>query len=126
LKTRYAPELALIIKIVLYKFSVWDWGASYGARLQGLTYRLPRRLPRTGVLALHALLTILVPYAHNRLRGHALSYAWPDAPSTDRRRKLWDLLGRLEFVHTFSALVNFLAFLRYGRQVFSALNLIYI
>lgn len=38
LKARFEPELALLIQLTLYKFSVWDSGASYGARLQGLKY----------------------------------------------------------------------------------------
>ena len=41
LRTRFDPELALLIQLTLYKFSVWDTGASYGARLQGLKYAIP-------------------------------------------------------------------------------------
>ncbi|CDO76256.1 hypothetical protein BN946_scf184470.g14 [Trametes cinnabarina] len=42
LKARLEPELALLIHLVLYKFSVWDQGASYGAKLQGLKYLPPK------------------------------------------------------------------------------------
>lgn len=66
-------------------------------------------------LALHSALTIFLPYTHNRLRSHALSNAWPDAPSSDRRRKAWELLTRLESIHGFAALLNFLLFLWNGR-----------
>lgn len=43
LKARFDPELTLIIQLTLYKFSLWNLGASYGARLQGLKYSTPNR-----------------------------------------------------------------------------------
>ncbi|KAI0755472.1 Pex12 amino terminal region-domain-containing protein [Irpex lacteus] len=118
-KARFEPELTLLIQLTLYKFSLWDSGASYGARLQGLKYVLDSSkegvssvssLPRK-LLLVHGAITLLVPYMHTRIRAHALSQAWPDAPSSDRRRKAWELLTRLESIHSLSALLNFVAFL---------------
>lgn len=43
--TRYDPEIALIIGSILYKFSMWDNGATYGAKLQDLKYRAMRVPP---------------------------------------------------------------------------------
>lgn len=40
-KAQFEPELGLLIQLVLYKFSVWDQGSSYGAKLQGLKYAPP-------------------------------------------------------------------------------------
>ena len=139
LKTRFEPEFAFIIQLVLYKFSVWDSGASYGARLQDLRYVLDSskaqsqnstssvltnnqllmllpdsKLPRRTLL-LHGALTLLVPYLRDRIKAYALSHAWPDAPSSDRRRKAWDLLESLETSHTFLGLLNFTVFLWNGR-----------
>ncbi|KAF7332028.1 hypothetical protein MKEN_00083100 [Mycena kentingensis (nom. inval.)] len=119
---RWSPEVSLFIRLLLYKLSVWDTGATYGAKLQGLRYTSPRPagplspsgLPRRTALA-HALLTVLVPYMHTRLRSHALSRAWPDAPSFDRRRRTWDVLVSLESVHGLAALLSFIAFLWDGR-----------
>lgn len=37
-KGRFEPELTLLIQLTLYKFSLWDTGATYGAKLQGLRY----------------------------------------------------------------------------------------
>lgn len=71
-------------------------------------------LPRSTLLG-HAGLTLLVPYLHNRIRAHALSQAWPDAPSLNPRRKAWDLLNVAETLHAFLTLVNFVAFLWKGR-----------
>ncbi|EIW61839.1 peroxisomal biogenesis factor 2 [Trametes versicolor FP-101664 SS1] len=121
-KAQFEPELGLLIQLVLYKFSVWDQGSSYGAKLQGLKYapppgsrsRIASGLPGS-TLAVHIVATIFVPYLHNRLRSHALSNAWPDAPSSDRRRKSWELLTRLESIHSAAGLLNFVFFLWNGR-----------
>ena len=68
-------------------------------------------------LFIHSVFTMFVPYLHSRVRSHALSNAWPDAPSSDRRRKAWELLTRLESIHGLAALVNFVVFLWNGRCV---------
>ncbi|TFK43407.1 Pex12 amino terminal region-domain-containing protein [Crucibulum laeve] len=123
LKAKFEPELSLLIQLVLYKLSVWNTGASYGAKLQDLRYIVPSwsagsltpsGLPRRTLL-LHGTITLLFPYLHTRIRSHALSHAWPDAPSSDRRRKLWNLLNSLESIHTVAALLSFVAFLWNGR-----------
>ncbi|KAI0268378.1 Pex12 amino terminal region-domain-containing protein [Gloeopeniophorella convolvens] len=122
LKSRFEPELSLFIQLTLYKLSVWATGASYGAKLQDLKYSIPStngrgvpsRLPRK-ILIVHGALTIVLPYLHARIRGHALSKAWPDAPSSDRRRKVWELMTRLETTHAALALVSFVAFLWDGQ-----------
>lgn len=75
----------------------------------GLSYR---------VLLAHGSLTVLLPYLHTRIRAHALSQAWPDAPSSDKRRKAWELLTRIESTHSLLGLLNFIAFLWDGRYVF--------
>lgn len=69
------------------------------------------------ILVVHGILTVLVPYFHTRIRAHALSKAWPDAPSSDRRRKAWELLTGLESTHAFFSLTSFVAFLWDGRCV---------
>ncbi|KAJ7682652.1 Pex12 amino terminal region-domain-containing protein [Mycena polygramma] len=119
---RWKPELSLFIQLVLYKLSVWNTGATYGAKLQDLRYVVPNpsgRLSPSGlprrILLVHGTLTVLVPYLHARLRAHALSRAWPDAPSSDRRRKAWDALVSLESTHSLVALLSFIAFLWDGR-----------
>ncbi|KAF9226597.1 hypothetical protein BS17DRAFT_775870 [Gyrodon lividus] len=123
LKARFDPELALLIQLTLYKFSIWNLGASYGARLQGLRYIIPdgssapvssAGLPRR-TLFIHGTLTILVPYFYNRLRAHALSRSWPDTPSNDKRRIAWQTLTRLEATYSILSLLNFTAFLWNGR-----------
>lgn len=41
-KGQFEPELGLLIQLVLYRLSVWQTGASYGAKLQGLRYAYGR------------------------------------------------------------------------------------
>ncbi|KAF9569335.1 hypothetical protein CPC08DRAFT_739223 [Agrocybe pediades] len=122
-RARFEPELNLLIQLTLYKLSIWNTGASYGAKLQDLRYVVPstssRKLAPSGLpcnmLLLHGFLTLIVPYIHGRIRTYALSRAWPDAPSTDRRRKIWELLGHVESLHGSLSLANFIAFLWGGR-----------
>lgn len=120
MKTRFEPELALLVELVLYRFSVWSSGASYGAMLQGLRYSVPSsglgsRVSRQQLLIIHGALTILVPYFRNRLHAYALSHAWPDAPASDTRRRAWTALTSLETAHGAFSLINFIAFLWNGK-----------
>ncbi|QRW02091.1 peroxisomal biogenesis factor 2 [Ceratobasidium sp. AG-Ba] len=122
----HEPELTLLLQAGLYYLSVWSSGATYGAKLQNLKYQLSRRawlqssdkapsgLPRQLLLS-HAALTILFPYLHGRIRSHALSKAWPDAPSSDTRRKFWNALSGLENLHGALSLASFVIFLWNGR-----------
>ena len=84
---------------------------------------IPRR-----TLIIHGALTIVLPYLNTRLRSHALSHAWPDAPSADSRRKVWGVLTALESSYGLLGLVSFIVFLwdgRYcGRQVVALLILL--
>ena len=58
---------------------------------------------------------MVLPYIHTRLRRHALSKAWPDAPSSDRRRKAWELMTKLETTHAAITLASFVVFLWDGQ-----------
>ncbi|KAF5390695.1 hypothetical protein D9757_002667 [Collybiopsis confluens] len=123
LQRRFDPEVHLLIQATLYRLSVWNSGASYGAKLQGLRYVTPslphKKLAPSGlprkILLLHGTLTILIPYLHNRIRSYGLSRAWPDAPSSDRKRKLWDLLVTVESSYALLGLASFVTFLWNGQ-----------
>lgn len=78
--------------------------------------RVASGLLRRSLIA-HAVLTVAVPYLHGRLRTYGLSRSWPDVPSSDFRRRAWDVLLRLETLHATSALVGFVAFLWDGKCV---------
>lgn len=119
------PELSLILQLLLYKYSIWDTGATYGAKLQNLRYKCRRQVPRRTKLApsglpartlwLHGFVTVVLPYIDKRFRSYALSNAWPDAPSFDKRRKIWELALKMESTHATLGLLSFIAFLWNGR-----------
>jgi len=116
LRTRFDPELTLAIQLILYYLSVYTAGASYGAKLQDIRYRTHTTThPSKRTLAIHSSLTILIPYIHVRIRRHALSNAWPEAPTSSMRRKTWELISKIEVTHTTLVLACFIAFLYDGR-----------
>ncbi|PWN29762.1 hypothetical protein BDZ90DRAFT_249657 [Jaminaea rosea] len=127
LPDRIEPELLALLKLVLFKYSVWDNGASYGAMLQNLRYRnewahrgglqstfLSAPLSKVQ-LALYPLLTIGVPYAYARLSRHMTSLSFSSMPANDPRRLLWSMVDKLQRLHEGLALVNFAAFLSDGK-----------
>jgi len=120
LHRKFQPEITLFIQLVLYRFSVWNYGASYGAKLQGLRYVHPKStelgIPKK-ILVMHGALTVILPYIHSRIRAYGLSRAWPDAPSSDRRRKAWEWLISLESSYSALGLISFVAFLWNGQYV---------
>ncbi|KAH9482381.1 Peroxisomal biogenesis factor 2 [Psilocybe cubensis] len=76
-----------LINLTLYKLSVWNTGATYGARLQDLRY-------------------VVQNISSSRL-AHA--------PSSDYRRKVWDALCSVESIYGLLGLANFVAFLWGGK-----------
>ncbi|KAG8967249.1 peroxisome assembly protein (Peroxin-2) [Tulasnella sp. 419] len=112
-------EITVIIQALIYKFSIWDSGASYGAKLQDLRFKRPRFIPgnsyapsglRRDILLLHATLTVLVPYLQARLQAKGLSESWPDAPRSDWRRQAWEFLTRVERLRDTLGLMGLIVF----------------
>lgn len=66
-------------------------------------------------LTLHPTLTILLPYAHTRLSAHMTSLSYSDMPSRDLRRRLWELLNRVQRWWAAAVLINFGVFLGDGK-----------
>lgn len=127
LPTTLEPELLLALRLALYKFSIWDRGATYGAMLQNLRYRnewahsgglqstsKDARLWRVQLI-LYPTLTILLPYLHTKVERQMSSMSFSDLPSNDIRRKLSVGLDRAQRVYSALTLANFLAFLSDGR-----------
>lgn len=127
LPTDIEPELLLVLRLVLYKFSIWDRGATYGAMLQNLRYR-NEWAHRGGLqstsrdaklwriqLFLYPCLTIVLPYMHTKAERQMSHMSYSDMPPNDIRRKLWSGLDRLQRVYAALSLANFLAFLSDGR-----------
>ncbi|ODN79814.1 hypothetical protein L202_03711 [Cryptococcus amylolentus CBS 6039] len=116
------PELELVIKLVVFRFGVWDplSRSSPGAKLQNLKLVLdPRsRLKSTrNALLLYLILhpPLFLSYILKRIRQHALSQQWPDLPQHDWRLKCWKAIGRVESVANMWAAVSWAMFLWDGK-----------
>ncbi|MCO5554340.1 hypothetical protein L7F22_007869 [Adiantum nelumboides] len=127
LPTTLEPELLLVLRLALYKFSIFDRGATYGAMLQNLRYRnewahrgglqstsRDAPLSRFQLLAFPSL-TIVAPYLHTKLERTMSRMSYSDMPSDDVRRILWNGLDRAQRIYAALTLANFLAFLSDGR-----------
>ncbi|ORY34007.1 Pex12 amino terminal region-domain-containing protein [Naematelia encephala] len=92
------PEIALVLKLVVFRFSILDPStrASPGAKLQNLKLAATRSSRRIWLLYLLLHPPIFPSYLLTRLRQHALSSQWPDLPAHDWRRKAWKAVIRAE------------------------------
>lgn len=121
------PELLLLLKLALFKFSIVDRGASYGSMLQNLKYRnewahrgalqsTARDQPLSRLqLTLYPLLTIIAPYAGSKWQDHMTSLSYSDMPNNDPRRLLWKLTDASQRVWSALVLANFAVFLADGK-----------
>ena len=119
----YSREVLLGLRAILFKLSIWDNDASYGAALQGLRYTDARAAIVSGGLAkptrtqkgLYGLITVLGRYAWDKYEDYLLdaesSYTGPG----DLLRKLSTITSRLSTVHSIAAFTSFLIFLVNGR-----------
>ena len=122
LKDDWSAEMGAALRSVLWKLSIWDHGASYGASLQGLKYIDARernadaRAEATKLQrAAYGLLTVGGRYAWTRWEDHLASLEnGYDAPSPLSRHlsRLTTLLGTS---HNIAAFISFLIFLYNGK-----------
>lgn len=122
LKDDWAAEVAVGLRAAVWKLSIWDHGASYGASLQGLKYvdaragdaAVPRDATK-GQRAAHGLITVGGRYAWKRwedwLTGTESGYELP-SPLVQRLSRLTTLAGT---AHDGAAFLSFLVFLYNGR-----------
>lgn len=120
----WAPEILLVLRAVLFKLTIWDHDATYGAALQNLKYTdarnrgsvptPPSRLQKT----LYGAVTVCGKYAWTKWEDWLIDN---DNASFDGRQSRPDVqrLSRLtelaSHIHAAGALVSFLAFLVNGR-----------
>jgi peroxin-2 len=127
LPTTLEHEMLLVLRLILYKFSIYERGTTYGAMLQNLRYRnewahrgglqsTSRDAPLSRLqLTLFPALTILLPYLHNKLERQMSHLSYSDMPASDPRRILWNSMDQVQRVYAALTLANFLAFLGDGR-----------
>ncbi|KAF2119534.1 peroxisomal biogenesis factor 2 [Lophiotrema nucula] len=118
----YSGEILLGLRLILFKLSIWDQNASYGAHLQGLRYmdarseRPDRPPPKLWQKVLYGGLTVGGRYAWTKWEEYLL------ASSEDYTREhspAMKLAGRIteyaNSVHDVASLTSFMIFLVNGR-----------
>ncbi|KAF1816184.1 hypothetical protein P152DRAFT_470227 [Eremomyces bilateralis CBS 781.70] len=125
--TDYAAEIGLLLRAALFKLSIWDHDASYGASLQGLRYidarqspnsRAPTYLspPTSTQKVLYGLISVLGRYGWTKWEDHLLEQESSYEEPTPRMRVLSRLTTHISTAHTLLALPSFLLFLLTGRH----------
>lgn len=121
LKEEWSDEVLLVLRAVLFKLTVWDHDATYGAALQNLRYTDARRegpvlVPPSKVQkALYGLVTVGGKYAWTRLEGWLVQADNGFDEPDQRVKKLKKITSVAETVHAGAAFVSFLVFLLHGR-----------
>ena len=118
----YSAEILLALRLVLFKLSIWDNNASYGAHLQGLRYTDARTAspsrppPKPWQKVLYGVLTIGGRYAWTKWEDYLLSssedYTMPRSPALKFASRITEQLGSF---HDLASLTSFLVFLTNGR-----------
>lgn len=118
----WGSEILLALRLVLFKLSVWNNNASYGAHLQGLRYSDGRRgagdgaVPSGGQKVLYGVLSVGGRYAWEKWGGYLLRAEEDFSGSSSQGIKTaarWT--ERLESTHAVLSLASFLTFLLNGR-----------
>ncbi|KAF2622333.1 hypothetical protein BU25DRAFT_415279 [Macroventuria anomochaeta] len=118
----YEAEILLALRAVLFKLSMWNNNASYGAHLQGLRYTDARSSapsrppPEPWQKAAYGLITIGGRYVWSKWEQHLLSagedYARPEHAHLPLLTRLTESLTN---AHDVASLASFLVFLVNGR-----------
>jgi peroxin-2 len=118
----YSPEILLVLRAVLWKLSIWDQNASYGAHLQGLRYTdarssAPNRPPpKPWQKVAYGAVTVGGRYFWTKWEEYLLA-AQEDytRPETTRVKVLGRLTEMAGSCHDVLGLASFLVFLVDGR-----------
>lgn len=84
IKEGYEPEFLLLLRAALFKLTIWDHNATYGAALQNLVYTDARRSgpidypPSFLQKSTYGLLTVGGRYLFTRLNLYLLSHSNPE------------------------------------------------
>merc|ERR1711939_876286 len=122
LKDDWSAEIGLALRAIVWKLSIWDHGASYGASLQGLQYvdaresnAAARTAPKAWQKIAYGLLTVGGRYGWSRWEDYLSSTENSyDAPSTliQKLSRFTTLAGT---THEIAAFASFLIFLYNGK-----------
>ncbi|KAF2186511.1 hypothetical protein K469DRAFT_749615 [Zopfia rhizophila CBS 207.26] len=118
----YTPEILLTLRLILFKLSIWNNNASYGAHLQGLRYTDARSdsparpPPKPWQKATYGIITIGGRYAWTKWEEYLLAanedYTSTPTPTLKLAGRITELLSS---AHDVASLASFLVFLVNGR-----------
>ncbi|KAI8059373.1 Pex12 amino terminal region-domain-containing protein [Gilbertella persicaria] len=127
IKETFEPECVAILNLILFKLSIYDSSATYGAQLQNLKYRNERNhqgvfesiaqdgpLTQTQKIA-YGILTVAGQYMWTRIHRYITAKGWGELDQEDRRNKVYRVLQAGEKYWKACSLVNFLVFLWNGK-----------
>jgi len=118
----YSAEILLVLRAILWKLSIWDQNASYGAHLQGLRYtdarsNAPNRPPpKPWQKIAYGAITVGGRYAWTKWEDYLLSASEDyTRPESDKLKMLGRLSEMAGSAHDVFGLASFLVFLVDGR-----------
>ncbi|CRK14929.1 hypothetical protein BN1723_002098 [Verticillium longisporum] len=121
LQDDWSAEIMLALRAVLFKLTVWDHDATYGAALQNLRYTDARSAspvlvpPSPLQKTAYGLVTVLGRYAWTRWEDWLVERDDGHDPPSPRVQRLARLTERLSTLHAGAACLSFLVFLLHGR-----------
>lgn len=124
LQDDWSAEILLVLRAMLFKLTIWDHNASYGAALQGLRYTdardqsAARPAPKRLQKALYGIVTVGGRYAWTKWEDWLVSRSdrYDVPPETARLVALADrVTTSLSTIHSATALASFLVFLVNGK-----------
>ncbi|EER29522.1 Peroxisome assembly protein CAR1, putative [Coccidioides posadasii C735 delta SOWgp] len=117
----WSHEIELALRAILFKLSIWDHNASYGAALQNLKYTDSRskgpvyKPPTKWQKVLYGLLTVGGRYAWDKWDAWMIDQEGGYDEPSPTVKSLAKLSNAASTVHSMAALVSFLVFLINGR-----------
>ncbi|KAL3478747.1 Pex12 amino terminal region-domain-containing protein [Aspergillus californicus] len=120
LREDWSNEIQLALRAILFKLSIWDHDASYGAALQSLKYIDSRSkgpvqpTPTKYQKSLYGLLTVGGRYAWDKWESWLISQEGGYEEPSQEVRSLSRITSLLSSTHSIAAFVSFLVFLVNG------------
>ncbi|KAI9171651.1 Peroxisomal biogenesis factor-like protein [Paramyrothecium foliicola] len=121
LKDDWSAEISLGLRAILFKLTVWDHDATYGAALQNLKYTDARKEgpvlvpPSRWQKSLHGLITVFGNYGWTKWEDWLVENDDGFNQPSPRVQRLSRLTSALSTVHSVAACASFLVFLLHGR-----------
>ncbi|KAL4881272.1 Pex12 amino terminal region-domain-containing protein [Aspergillus karnatakaensis] len=121
LREDWSHEIQLLLRTILFKLSIWDHDASYGAALQSLKYVDSRSkgpvhsTPTKTQKTLYGLLTVGGRYAWDKWESWLIAQEGGYEEPSQEVRSLSRLTNLFSTTHSIAAFISFLVFLVNGR-----------